>query len=940
MNRNSTRSGINPQLSAAFKRSAVAGIYRKDNPLAFDNIASKMVAGQTTQNAIEDKELQFNATHDPFFKSALSRSLERINDNNNILQLLPDIKLAIEIIIGGVLSPRDLMKTTLTFTSNNEVFQDKLAVAMLSIVDNYFVSSYKLTEELPKMLRDILAKTGSYPLAVLPETSVDYIINSNSRVTLESLTTTARLYNSEGKLNPIGLLANAKKAENTETLNPFQYLTSTSMESGRAETNFDDVLCDSMFNITVTDNFDALKIPSLTRKVSAEKQQVEINRRRELIKAHHKNEKIRYGNHDMISVESTTIDSKDYKRSEEEQRRLAKLYPERTWNNTPILRVKPKSSLDKPTFGHPLVMKLPTESVIPVFSPTDPSDHLGYFVALDNVGNPLRLSELENIYRMLSQQSNTNSGAVTSWLLNQAATNTSPAMVNGNQLTSLQAINQAAPIFQQLLEADLLDRVERGALGSGVSMGKNDDLYRLMLARACAGKHTQMLYLPAGLLSYMAIDWDEYGLGKTLLDDSKTLAALRSMQMFINSMASSKNAITKRVLRAALDPAEKNPQRAIEIVMHEFAKSTQSEYPLTNNPIDQINYLQMAGVQVHIEEHPRLPNTQIGVDYLDNQYKQVDTMFDDWLKKQHTAALGLSPEVVEGAGSADFATQTIFANVMTQRRIMLISQAFCKALSHFVRLYTYNSQILMDELIECVKTSGVKYHDQFNKPMTDEEVAVKFLDSLEVSLPLPDTTSVKEQKETYDDIKEFYEDAIEQFFSEGWITTEDLGDLAQENIETTKKFLLAHYMRKWMRENGVLNEMFDLVMKDDSGEPMFDALKEKEDYMDILGKTVLPMLKRRKARTNKINQEVEKLNETYPDASEGGADSFGGGDSYGSDGGSSDDLDDGFDDDLPDLDLDETTTDTESTDGEGDNADGTDESSDDDGNTEGDAPKA
>ncbi len=159
----SNRNSINPKLREAFKVDKAANLYRSQNHGAFDNVHAKMVRGEETPAAIDDRELALNSTQDPMLKAALSRSLERIRDNNNILQLLPDINLAIEIIVGGVLSPKDLMTTTLTFKCGDEAFNDKLAVSLLSIVDNYFVSSYKLIDELPKMLRDIIAKTGSYP---------------------------------------------------------------------------------------------------------------------------------------------------------------------------------------------------------------------------------------------------------------------------------------------------------------------------------------------------------------------------------------------------------------------------------------------------------------------------------------------------------------------------------------------------------------------------------------------------------------------------------------------------------------------------------------------------------------------------------------------------------------------------------------------------------
>jgi hypothetical protein len=884
----SSRNSINPQLRKAFTTSTAASVYRKQNYAAYDNVASKMVRGEVTPLAIEDNDIQLNSAQDPFLKGALSRSLERIRDNNNILQLLPDISLAIEIIIGGVLSPKDLMTTTLTFKCNDGAFNDKLAVRLLSVVDNYFVSSYKLIDELPKMLRDIIAKTGSYPIAVLPETSVDYIINSNSRVTLESIKMGV---GDNGKLKPLGFIANARKANTAmEEVSLFDLL--ENRPGNGANIPFDSDLTQLKMEdgtkisagVSITDNFDALKLPTLQRRVSSQYQQAEIERRRETIKKYAPGQTLRYSNESMTAVdasesnEAVSLNSSDVQRSQKEKDVLNKLYPDRQFSSLPIMRVKPKSALSKPTFGHPLAMKIPTEAVVPVYSPTDPSDHLGYLVALDATGNPLRLSDYESIYRSLSASSNTSSSSVTSWMIQQSANNTSPSFQQGNLGYTSSALAQAVPIYQQFLESDILDRLTRGVLGSGISIGKNDELYRLMLARACAGRNTQMLYLPASLMAYMAIDWDEFGLGKTMLDDSKTLAALRSFNLFVNSMAATKNAITKRVLNVQLDPAEKNPQKALEVIMHEFARGTQHEYPLTNNPVDQINYLQMAGVQLQVQDHPRLPNTTVGVDYIDNMYKPIDTAFDDYLKKMHTMSLGLSPEVVDGAGSADFATQTIYANVMTQRRIKMISEAFSRAITGFVKLYTYNSQILMDELTNVVKDTGMKFKDQLGEMMSDEDVAVKFLDNLEVTLPLPDTTSVKEQKEQYDEIVDFYDKAIDQFFTEDFLTQEDLGIIGADNIDKTKAFIKAHFVRKWMRENGIRTELFDLLIRDEEGKPMIDILQEKENYMDIIGDSILTMFAQRKRRVNKLDKKADKINEKFPTEDAGmGDDNYGGG---------------------------------------------------------------
>ena len=86
----------------AFTQSSANLLYGgiQKNPEAFDTIGPKMVRGEQTDAAIQDKELIQNPQHDVFLKNAVSRSIERINDNANILQMLPDTKQSIEIIIG------------------------------------------------------------------------------------------------------------------------------------------------------------------------------------------------------------------------------------------------------------------------------------------------------------------------------------------------------------------------------------------------------------------------------------------------------------------------------------------------------------------------------------------------------------------------------------------------------------------------------------------------------------------------------------------------------------------------------------------------------------------------------------------------------------------------------------------------------------------------
>ena len=846
----------------AFTQSSANLLYGgiQKNPEAFDTIGPKMVRGEQTDAAIQDKELIQNPQHDVFLKNAVSRSIERINDNANILQMLPDTKQSIEIIIGTVLSPKDMMQPTLTFRNTNKVFGDA-AGSMIKMIENYFTSSYKIQDKLSDMLWDILGKTGSYPIAVLPETSVDHMINSNTRVTMEDVT--GSLFSNDGKLQNLGYLGGSGKQDDqvsTEDLSFIDFMKSVSLENyaeTSAKRQINDVLLDSCLNIKVLDNFDALKLPLLKNKISRQASHDIVQLRRETVQDK------RFIGHRIASSEAMRVDTRDYTQGSETEKQLNKFYPDRQFKSTPVMRVRSRMNLEKETVGHPLCLKIPTEATVPVYNPMDPRDHIGYFIMIDQTGNAVRLTDLDNMYKMLQTSSNVASNSsVMSYLLQQSANASNPASFDINRLTMMEGFGRAAPIFQEMVERDLLERLSRGTFGTGLSLGRIETASMIMLSRAIAGKHTQLLFIPADLMSYLAIDFDEYGLGKTLLDDSKLIAALRSMNMVVNSIASSKNAITKRILNAELDPAEKNPQKAMQMIMHEYVKGTQAEYPLTNNPVDQINFLQMAGVQVNIADHPRLPSSKLGVDYIDNQYKPIDTTFDEWLKKLHAQAIGVSPELIEGAGSTDFATQTVLANVLTARRIDMISRKFTASLTGFIRTYTYNSQILFDELKALVKTNHIRLKKADGTILTDDEVVVLFIEAIEVSLPAPDTTQQKEQKEAFEAQAEFYETAITYFFDPEFLTESDLGRLgSMENIGKLQKYIKSHFMRQWMQENGVMTELFDMITTDAKGRPLIDFLEQKDKHMEALMSSLMPLMKKEMKRSGDINAALDKYEE-------------------------------------------------------------------------------
>lgn len=838
---------------------------------AEEELVTKMVRGIETDRAIRDNAPTTSAQSDIFIRGVLAASIERIRDSRNTLQLLPDIKQVIEIMIGSILSPKDMGEPTLTYTSTFEELGDT-STSMLKYVKKYFSSSYKLEERLDEILWDILGYTGSYPIAILPETSLDYMINSNSTITLESLTSGP--FNSEGKLENLGWLGDKTadggvSLENSDVLSFFKSVTGTNTAS------FENKLFDDIPEITLVDNFDILKMPGLRRKISNQSTHTTIAQRRESVNT----DEVRRLRADSVSsLEAIRItNNDDYTRSQKDVDELNKLYPTRQFRATPVLRVKTSDLLERKSLGHPKTLKIPTEAVIPVVNPMDTRDHIGYFILIDQAGFAIRITDMESLYKMIQSNSNNIIGSnMASYMIQQAANAGGTGLNSEGDLNRMQALAEAVPVFQEQVERSLLDRIANGRVGTGYKLADMEAPALLMLSRALMGKQTQMLYVPAEIMSYMATDYDQYGLGKTLLDDSKLLAALRSLNQMVNSIASTKNAITKRGVNIRIPPAEKDPAKAVRIMMQEFVKGTHGEYPLSNSPADQINYIQRSGISVKVEDHPGYPNSEFTVDSVDNVYKPISTEYDEFLKNQHIRSFGFSPELINGANGTDFATQTIFANVLTARVLRKLSNRFTPNLGDFIRKFTYNSTTLFDGLVSIVEKSSISIRKANNTPLSNEEIVTLFIESINVTLPPADKAQMVEQKEALEAAKEFYDAGVDQIFSSDWLSEDILGRIGgSENIDSHKAYIKGYFIREWMKENGVGLELFEVLDVDKYGKPLIDFESQHADYIDNISRSILPFFKRKLMRSGNINAHLEKFEGSLPNKPE--TDSFGGG---------------------------------------------------------------
>lgn len=832
-------------------------------------ILNKFV-GETQQVGREADGSRRAAAPSDFIMGKLSAAIsQNVTDAHSVFQVLPDMELARQILVSSILSPKDLVTTEVNYSVPDCPLSNELAAPMLDVVREHFEKRYKIKQLLPTILSDALFMTGSYPIAVLPENVIDESINSPTRVSMEAISLEL---DSDHRPRELGLLGSPVKAGDGSgtsafSLENYAEVKVNAVNGPRELSNSVGGEGADFFKcISVTDNFNVLKMPMLHEKLIEDRIQDVLTLRRVGMEAH----RDKYQDQSLNRELETS------------------LYRPRRYAYTPLLTVKTQDQIARGTIGHPLVMKLASEAVIPVHVPSNPEEHIGYFVLVDETGNPINSARRSDYYNQMQSNYTMQQQNLSTQLLSSAR-----AGQYGLSYDKIQEMDEAIRVYTTIVENDLLTRLRNGVYGKSVEISRPSEVYRIMFARALSKMHTQVLYIPAALMTYFAFDYDEHGIGRSLIEDSKILASIRSVLLFSNTMASIKNSIGRVGVKIGLDPADPNPTETVEQMLHQYAQNRQASYPLgVNNPRDIVSYLQNAGVDVAVTGHPAYPETTFDVESKQNNYTKPDTELEESMKKRHIMSMGLAPETVDLSMGADFATSVVTSNLLLAKRVLMFQGQFCEKLSDFVRKYTLNSGKLMDELREIVNTNIDKL-DENTKRYGVDRIIRDFVSYIETALPAPDSVTLENQMKAFETYKGALQTAIDAYISTDFMEGTTLGELGG-SVEVTRKALEAYFLRVWLAENNVLPELAAIVMVDEDGNPGLDLLEENEAHIEGLARSLekfMTFIKENRAKRDKrVTAQDEKLGTTEPaeigEVSSGGEDTpmdFGGGGDLGND---------------------------------------------------------
>lgn len=902
------------ELSSSFKPNSPF----VDNPVSeVDAVLSKMVADPRRGLSPRQRAgISGRALNNGTLQRISQRTSADIQDAQSLLQVLPDLELAMQILISSILSPKDLGRAKIGYTVDKGRFNSDVTSKLVACVQEFFDRTYRINDLLPKILEDVLFIRGSYPLMVLPENVIDTIINNPDRVSFESVVSSEAYKN--WMSDSIGLLGPAVIPEGkTGTSWGLEH------EGGYAqyetklfayESEKRDRKTDLDLKITVSDNPDIFKRRLLEDRLRQARVSDQLNRRG-LGNVLNKGK----GKRSQVSVERLQSGNEAISASQavggggigNVTGTVRSFSDHGLYNNRRSHRVSQVSTIpnadqvSRPSVGHPLVMKLPAESVIPAHVPGEPENHIGFFVLLDERGNAVCYESSRDYYSDMGMMLKQNE-SMTSQIIQ-----TTRRVTNGQRDPNvLEDQRQLTEAYIDLVEMDLQARLKNGAYGDNVQIARPEEAYRLMMARTYSQRITQLLWVPAEMLTYIAFDYNEYGIGVSLLQKSKIIGGIRATLLFANTMAGIKNSIARTRLQITLDPDDPEPDMTVEEYIHNYVRQSRGMLPVgINEPNDIVAHLNNAAVEVEVEgDNPRYPNTKMLVESYQSDKGKPDTELEDSMRDRHLMALGIPPELLVQAKNLEFATQIVQNNLLMTRNVMKYQDLFLPFIEEHVVRYVVSSQPLMDELRELVRAnidtlSAAQKNDQqeadasgkldvddqdlkalvgaVKDTNTDDTVGVdaviyEFLQSLRLTLPTPETNAIRNQKEALADYDEALEKMLNYWFSEDFLTQDFLGPMASV-VGPTKAALKAHLMRQYCRSNNILPELDDLTVVDSLEGPAIDLMKTVLGHQDGLSASLLSFMKHVYEQQQKITPQFEKAQQNAGGDQGGFGGGFGGG---------------------------------------------------------------
>jgi len=794
----------------------------KDRVKKYPFFSDKLVSQETKSDSKPKKDIVVDEVN---LNEISNNTITSLTNNESVLELFPDINLAMDIVVSSIISPKDLMTTNLNYRLTDSELSINTSQLLLTEIEEHINKNYGLESKLETIVKEALFTKGAYIEALIPNNALTEIIKRSTeeknKVGVEEFVDT---YVEKNFMLPRH--SDIKTEENS------RFKTEAGLLEEKIEVNE---------LIEFTDRLEVLAVPTAMRKI---------------------NEK---SIHKKMSIGLEAYDDNVDMNIELAFRKLKET------KGTPILGVTTAEETNLRADEIPLVMKLPVESVIPVHAIGDPSEHLGYFVLIDASGSPIVAGD-----NWFSGSDNDLIDVYKASLIDKANNELNKRVNRATILKNLDVM------YDNIIDKRLRDVLRKSdELKDIADVTMVRHVYRTMLSRVLKHEKTRMLFLPREIVQFYAFDYRNNGTGASLLEKVSILSSIRAILMFGNIMSTIKNSIPTTKLTVELDEKDPDPARTKERIIAETLKNRQLEMPIgILNVHDLTQWVHKLGYMYEFN-HPNLPNIKIDLEDVSRSITQPEESLEEDMRNRILMTLGVTPELVDSGKDVEFAATIITNNALLARRIQKRQMTLQTHLTNHVRMIIKNDGMLFRNIESIVKNDLDKIRKRLEDAnpdytFTDESIVYYIINDIvkhiEIALPGIETNTDEGLAQAFENYRDNLETAIESVLGEDAITPELASDLG-DRIDEYRKVVYHTLLRKWMRDNGYMTELNTMIMNSSEDESKYEfvVLDEYIDYLDKLAKGLKPALRKDKKIKKVLTKVFTKFDEDGgDDEDEGG----------------------------------------------------------------------
>lgn len=604
-----------------------------------------------------------------------------IQDNKILGKLNPEVKQARQIFVSSVLSPNDMQTGSISVSAFIEGLSEDIQKKLNEFLNEFFNDEIEFGVRLEKWLGEALFETGSKPILILPFFNIENLIERDDQLQ-----------------------------------NKFQNVYASFESESVIDINFE------VLNEIKLDKLDIVN--------SLEDENIELNERQidyistESIKLLKENtSKIK------ISYDATKLYKQRFKvkkKVKEIADKLDRYFVQFDSGPSSMMILTDENSGKEKE--HAAIIELPSSAVVPVTVPGSKTEHIGYFVLVDEYGTPLSNAQIKkwsssDHQRLIFESTNAAFGDFNRKSLFR-------------DLNEKQRFKAASTVFgltvKNLLEKTLTD------LGlDGVDIDRYQTISACLFYHLIHKQNINLIFVPESLIVYYAFDFREDGTGKSLLEDLTYILAIRTTLIIAKTMAIMRSARDMTNISVELDESDTNPEQTLDIIKNMFVKKHMPRFYNDPNLISQdiiANSLSITPKNI-----PGLQNSlEVNIEKRTMDSARTDDDLLEKLNNMISLGFGVPPSALNLLNETEYSRSVATNNLFFSNNIRVIQRILNKLNKKFCKLYLQYSTYLKEKIKQIFEEGNVKDVDEWVK---------QTIDNIEVILPTPNISASKAQYE-------------------------------------------------------------------------------------------------------------------------------------------------------------------------------------------------